>query len=64
MTSVTLLPCQVEAGQEQGSLTVLWLPVTITQHGLSNGAPVTGYIGTRHTIVTVACLYFSIDSIH
>ena len=58
MTSVTLLPCQVEAGQEQGSLTVLWLPVTITQHGLSNGAPVTGYIGTRHTIV--ACLYFSI----
>ena len=24
------------------SITVMWLPVTITQFGLSNGAPVTG----------------------
>ena len=36
------LDVQVEAGPEPGSLTVLWLPVTITQFGLSNGAPVTG----------------------
>ena len=52
----------MEAGREQGSLAVLWLPVTITQHGLSNGAPVTGYIGTRYTVVD--CLYFSVDSIN
>ena len=35
---------QVDAGPEPGSLTIMWLPVTITQGGLSNGAPVTGYL--------------------
>ena len=34
---------QVEAGPEPGTLSVLWLPVTIIDQGLSNGAPVTGY---------------------
>ena len=35
---------QVDSGPSPGTLSVMWLPVTITQHGLSNGAPVTGYI--------------------
>ena len=34
---------QVEAGPDSGTISVLWLPVTIIDHGLSNGAPVTGY---------------------
>lgn len=35
---------QVEAGPQDGSLLVTWLPVTINSHGgTSNGAPVTGY---------------------
>ena len=34
---------QVEAGPNTGTISVLWLPVTIIDHGLSNGAPVTGY---------------------
>jgi RIMS-binding protein 2 len=38
------LDVQVDAGPEPGTLNVLWLPVTITQFGLSNGAPVTGYV--------------------
>ena len=38
------LDVQVDAGPEPGTLSVLWLPVTITQFGLSNGAPVTGYV--------------------
>ena len=33
---------QVDRGPDQQTLTVMWLPVTITQFGLSNGAPVTG----------------------
>ena len=35
---------QVDSGPDQDSITVMWLPVTITQFGLSNGAPVTGYV--------------------
>ena len=35
---------QVGQGPNPGTLSVMWLPVTITQFGLSNGAPVTGYI--------------------
>ena len=35
---------QVDCGPEPGTITVQWLPVTITTYGLSNGAPVTGYI--------------------
>ena len=35
---------QVDMGSEPGTINVMWLPVTITQYGLSNGAPVTGYI--------------------
>ena len=35
---------QVDRGPDQQTLTVMWLPVTITQFGLSNGAPVTGYV--------------------
>ena len=35
---------QVDVGSEPGTLTIMWLPVTITQGGLSNGAPVTGYL--------------------
>ena len=35
---------QVDAGPEPGTLNIIWLPVTITQGGLSNGAPVTGYL--------------------
>ena len=35
---------QVDAGPQPGTITVLWLPVTITQGGLSNGATVTGYL--------------------
>jgi len=35
---------QVEAGPDPGTIMVMWLPVTITTFGLSNGAPVTGYI--------------------
>ena len=38
------LDVQVEAGPDRDTLTVTWLPVTITPFGLSNGAPVTGYI--------------------
>lgn len=38
------LDVQVEEGPEPETLTVAWLPVTITPFGLSNGAPVTGYI--------------------
>lgn len=35
---------QVEAGPQDGSLLVTWLPVTINSTGgTSNGAPVTGY---------------------
>ena len=34
---------QVEAGPQDGTLLVTWLPVTITNMGTSNGAPVTGY---------------------
>ena len=37
------LDVQVEAGPRPGTLSVLWLPVTIIDRGLSNGAPVTGY---------------------
>jgi len=35
---------QVDSGPEPGTISVMWLPVTITQFGLSNGAPVTGYV--------------------
>ena len=35
---------QVDSGPDPGTVNVMWLPVTITQFGLSNGAPVTGYI--------------------
>ena len=35
---------QVEAGDEPNTISVLWLPVTIIDQGLSNGAPVTGYV--------------------
>jgi hypothetical protein len=38
------LDVQVDSGPEPGTLSILWLPVTITQFGLSNGAPVTGYV--------------------
>ncbi|XP_013782943.1 RIMS-binding protein 2-like [Limulus polyphemus] len=34
---------QVEAGPQDGTLLVTWLPVTINPTGTSNGAPVTGY---------------------
>ena len=33
---------QVDSGPEPSTISVMWLPVTITQFGLSNGAPVTG----------------------
>ena len=35
---------KIEISEEPGCLSVMWLPVTITPNGLSNGAPVTGYI--------------------
>ena len=35
---------QVEAGPQDGSLLVTWLPVTINTSGTSNGASVTGYV--------------------
>ena len=35
---------QVDEGPHPNSITVMWLPVTITAYGLSNGAPVTGYV--------------------
>jgi len=38
------LDVQVDAGQNSETVMVIWLPVTITTFGLSNGAPVTGYI--------------------
>ncbi|KAG0410954.1 hypothetical protein HPB47_011929, partial [Ixodes persulcatus] len=34
---------QVEAGPQEGTVLVTWLPVTINAAGTSNGAPVTGY---------------------
>ncbi|XP_022251355.1 RIMS-binding protein 2-like isoform X2 [Limulus polyphemus] len=34
---------QIEAGPQDGTLLVTWLPVTINPNGTSNGAPVTGY---------------------
>ena len=34
---------QVEAGPQDQTLLVTWLPVTINQSGTSNGAPVVGY---------------------
>ena len=34
---------QIEVGPQEGTLLVTWLPVTITNAGLSNGAVVTGY---------------------
>ncbi|RWS26093.1 RIMS-binding protein 2-like protein [Leptotrombidium deliense] len=34
---------QVEAGPQDGTLLVTWLPVTLDQFGTSNGCPVTGY---------------------
>ncbi|RWS10368.1 RIMS-binding protein 2-like protein [Dinothrombium tinctorium] len=34
---------QVEAGPQEGTLLVTWLPVTLDQFGTSNGCPVTGY---------------------
>ncbi|XP_022245489.1 RIMS-binding protein 2-like isoform X3 [Limulus polyphemus] len=34
---------QVEAGPQDGTLLVTWLPVTINPTGTSNGVPVTGY---------------------
>ena len=37
------LNVQVEAGPQEGTLLVTWLPVTITTTGMSNGAMVTGY---------------------
>uniref|UniRef100_T1IQ91 Fibronectin type-III domain-containing protein n=1 Tax=Strigamia maritima TaxID=126957 RepID=T1IQ91_STRMM len=37
------LDIQVEAGPQNGTLLVTWLPVTINDAGTSNGAPVTGY---------------------
>eukprot|EP00090_Calanus_glacialis_P024942 TRINITY_DN3873_c0_g1_i1.p1 TRINITY_DN3873_c0_g1~~TRINITY_DN3873_c0_g1_i1.p1 ORF type:complete len:1331 (+),score=212.74 TRINITY_DN3873_c0_g1_i1:800-4792(+) len=35
---------QVEVGPDPDTIMVMWLPVTITTFGLSNGAPVTGYV--------------------
>lgn len=35
---------QVGAGPDPNSIVAMWLPVTITTFGLSNGAPVTGYV--------------------
>ena len=37
------LDVQVEAGPQEGTLLITWLPVTITTAGTSNGAVVTGY---------------------
>ncbi|XP_076346015.1 RIMS-binding protein 2-like isoform X6 [Tachypleus tridentatus] len=34
---------QIEAGPQDGTLLVTWLPVTINPTGTSNGVPVTGY---------------------
>lgn len=34
---------QVEAGPQEGTLLVTWLPVTLDQFGTSNSCPVTGY---------------------
>ena len=34
---------QVEAGPQDGTLLITWLPVTLDQYGTSNGCPVTGY---------------------
>lgn len=38
------LDVQVDSGPDSGSIVIMWLPVTITPYGLSNGAPVTGYV--------------------
>ena len=45
------LDIQVEAGPQEGTLLVTWLPVTITATGKSNGAEVRGYaiyLDSRH----------------
>lgn len=34
---------QVEAGPQEGTLLVTWLPITLNQFGTSNNCPVTGY---------------------
>ena len=34
---------QVEAGPQEGTLLVTWMPVTITKGETYNGSPVTGY---------------------
>ena len=34
---------QIEAGPQEGTLLVTWLPVTLDKFGTSNGCPVTGY---------------------
>lgn len=34
---------QVEAGPQNGTLLVTWMPVTLNQFGTSNNCPVTGY---------------------
>jgi RIMS-binding protein 2 len=46
---------QVEAGPQPNTISVLWLPVTIIDNGLSNGAPVTGYVvyGDGHKLQDV-----------
>ena len=44
---------QVEAGPQPGTLSILWLPVTIIDQGLSNGAPVTGDLCIIIVITTV-----------
>ncbi|XP_071093924.1 RIMS-binding protein 2-like isoform X9 [Haliotis cracherodii] len=38
------LNVQVEAGPQEGTLLLTWLPVTINTSGFSNGAVVTGYV--------------------
>lgn len=38
------LNVQVEAGPQEGTLLLTWIPVTIDSSGFSNGAVVTGYV--------------------
>lgn len=35
---------QVEAGPQEGSVLLTWLPVTIDTSGFSNGALISGYV--------------------